>query len=114
MPVPSAVSLLYLSVEVMSTRPGLTFFCTAVQLATEEDEPLPDALLCGAGTSLEEMPGAAAVLWLLSSATVSPAPTLAASTATGTKTTKRPPCPRRGGGGPGTPHPGAPKPPSSP
>ena len=48
------------------------------------DEPLPGALLCGAGTSLAEVPGAAAVLCPLSSATVSPAPTLAASAATAT------------------------------
>jgi hypothetical protein len=40
-------------------------------------------LFCGAGTSLEEMPEAAVLLWL-SSATVTPAPTLAASAATTT------------------------------
>ena len=50
------------------------------QLVLPED-PLPAALLRGAGTLLEEMPEAAELFWL-SRATVSPAPMLAASAAT--------------------------------
>jgi hypothetical protein len=82
-PVPSAVSLWYFSVDLMSTRPGSTFLCTAATFSGEAEDPLPAALLRGAGTSLEEMPEAAELLWL-SSATVTPAPMLAASTATTT------------------------------
>jgi hypothetical protein len=54
-PVPSAVSPRYLSVEVMSTRPGSTFLSTAAWFSVADD-PLPAALLCGAGTSLDEVP----------------------------------------------------------
>jgi hypothetical protein len=65
----------------MSTRPGSTFFCTPATFNGDVEDPLPAALLRGAGTSLEEMPEAAELFWL-SSATVSPAPILAASAAT--------------------------------
>ncbi len=82
-PVPSAVSLLYLSVEMMSTRPGSTFFCTATGLSGAAEDPLPEALLCGPGTSREEIPADGAPPWLLS-ATVTPAPMLAARAATAT------------------------------
>jgi hypothetical protein len=80
-PVPSAVSPRYLSVAVMSTRPGLTFRATATG-SSVADDPLPAALLCGAGTSLDAA-GDVLLPWL-SSATVSPAPMLAASAATAT------------------------------
>ena len=50
---PSAVSLAYLSVEVMSTRPGTTFRSTAAWFSAD---PLRAALSCGDGMSLEEMP----------------------------------------------------------
>jgi hypothetical protein len=81
-PVPSAVSPRYLSVEVMSTRPGLTFLSTLSTAAglSAADDPLPDALLCGVGTSLE-VPADDPPPWL-SSAIVTPAPMLAASAAT--------------------------------
>ena len=79
-PVPSAVSLSYFSVEVMSTRPGLTFFSTAAALSGADD-PLPAALLFGPGTSPEEIPADGAGLWWFS-ATVTPAPMPAASAAT--------------------------------
>ena len=79
-PVPSAVSLLYLSVEVMSTRPGSTFFATATRLSGAEEDPLPAALLCGPGTLFEEIPADGAVPWWFS-ATVTPAPMPAASPA---------------------------------
>ena len=82
-PVPSAVSLLYLSVEVMSTRPGFTLsatFAAAAPVSGAED-PLPAALLRGAGTSFEEIPADGAEPWW-SSATVAPAPMPAASAAT--------------------------------
>ena len=82
-PVPSAVSLLYLSVAVMSTRPGSTFFATAAGLSGAEEDPLPAALPCGPGTSLEEIPAAGAAPWL-PTATVIPAPMLAATTAMAT------------------------------
>jgi hypothetical protein len=52
----------------------------AAALNVDED-PLPEALFCGAGTSLEEMPEAGVLFWW-SSATVTPAPMLAASAAT--------------------------------
>jgi hypothetical protein len=55
----------------------------ATELNVDDEDPLPDALFCGTGTSLEEMLEAAALFWL-SSATVTPAPTLAASAATTT------------------------------
>ena len=80
-PVPSAVSPLYLSVEVMSTRPGSTLFATADRLSVAEEDPLPAALLPGPGTSWEENPGAGEALWRLT-ATVTPAPMPAASAAT--------------------------------
>ena len=84
-PVPSAVSPLYLSVEVMSTRPGFTFFTTAARLSGAAEDPLPAALLSGPGTWFREMEGdgaeGAAELWW-STATVAPAPMLAASAAT--------------------------------
>ena len=78
-PVPSAVSLLYLSVEVMSTRPGSTFFATATRLSGAEENPLPAALLCGPGTLFEMAADGAVPCWL--SATVTPAPMPAASPA---------------------------------
>src|SRR6266403_1930903 len=59
-PVPSAVSLLYLMFDMMSTRPGITFFRTAPGLSGDAEAPLPDALSCGPGTSLEETPAAGA------------------------------------------------------
>ena len=61
-PVPSAVSLLYLRFDMMSTRPGSTFFCTVFGLSGPAEAPLPDALSCGPGTSLEEIPAAGAAL----------------------------------------------------
>ena len=82
-PVPSAVSPLYLSVEMMSTRPGSTFFRTAAGLSGAEEDPLPDALSCGPGTSPEEIPADGAAPWW-PNATVAPAPMLAASAATAT------------------------------
>ncbi len=82
-PVPSAVSLLYLSVAMMSTRPGSTFFCTFAGLSGAEEDPLPEALLCGPGTSPEEIPADWAAPWW-PTATVTPAPMLAASAATAT------------------------------
>src|ERR1700722_5032553 len=87
-PVPSAVSLAYVRVEVMSTRPGLTLRSTAAWFSPG---PLPDCSLCGDGTPLDEMaadglgPGP-------SNATVSPAPIPAASAATVRYTSE---CPRR-------------------
>src|SRR5260370_4729585 len=81
MPVPSAVSLSYLSVEEMSTRPGSTRFSTSGRLSTADDAPLPDALLCGPGASLEATGAADPLLWL-SRATLTPAPMLAARAAT--------------------------------
>ena len=55
-PVPSAVSLWYLSAAVMSTRPGSTFRLTA---AWSSAAPLPAAPLpaesCGDGTSRAEL-----------------------------------------------------------
>ena len=83
-PVPSAVSLLYLSVEMMSTRPGLTFaatFAAAARLSGADEDPLPAALSCGPGTSFEEIPADGAAPWW-PSATVTPAPMPAASAAT--------------------------------
>ena len=80
-PVPSAVSLLYVSVEVMSTRPGFTLFATATRLSGADEDPLPAALSCGPGTSFEEIPADGAALWWFS-ATVTPAPMPAASAAT--------------------------------
>src|SRR5690349_25047088 len=50
-PVPSAVSPLYLSDATISTRPGLTFFATLSGLSGADREPLPDALSRGPGTS---------------------------------------------------------------
>ena len=61
-PVPSAVSPLNLRVDMMSTRPGFTFFRTASGLSGAAEAPLPDALSCGPGTSLEETPAAGAGL----------------------------------------------------
>ena len=61
-PVPSAVSPLYLRFDMMSTRPGSTFFRTASGLSGAAEAPLPDALSCGPGTSLEETPAAGAAL----------------------------------------------------
>src|ERR1700683_4226746 len=78
-PVPLADSLSYRSVEVMSTRPGSTFFLTAAWLSGADD-PLPDALLCGPGISPAETVGDDGLLWL-STATVPPAPMLAAAPA---------------------------------
>jgi hypothetical protein len=52
-PVPSAVSLAYVSVEVMSTRPGTTFRSTAAWFSAV---PLGAALSCRDGMSLEEVP----------------------------------------------------------
>src|SRR6202012_2946338 len=49
MPVPSAVSLSYVSVAVMSTRPGATFACTAARLSGADAVLLPAALLCAPG-----------------------------------------------------------------
>ena len=82
-PVPSAVSPLNLRFDMMSTRPGSTFFRTAATLSGAAEAPLPDALSCGPGTSLEETPApaAGAGLWP-PNATVAPAPTPAASAAT--------------------------------
>ncbi len=66
-PVPSAVSPLYLSVAVMSTRPGSTFFATACGLSGADEAPLPDALSCGAGTTPgfppAETPAAGVASW---------------------------------------------------
>ena len=42
----------------MSTRPGSTLFRTVAGLSGAEEDPLPDALSCGPGTSLEETPAA--------------------------------------------------------
>ena len=75
---PSAVSLAYVSVEVISTRPGKTFRSTAAWFSAD---PLRAALSCGDGMPLEEMPVDGPVPWR-SKATVSPAPTPAASAAT--------------------------------
>jgi hypothetical protein len=65
----------------MSTRPAFTFLSTAARLSGAEADPLPAALLCGTGTSREEVPaddpGSRAP-----NATVTPAPMLAASAAT--------------------------------
>src|SRR5690349_15198049 len=55
-PVPSAVSPLYLSDATISTRPGSTFFATVSRLRGADLEPLPDALSCGPGTTPEEAP----------------------------------------------------------
>ena len=82
-PVPSAVSPLNLRFDMMSTRPGSTFFRTASGLSGAAEAPLPDALSCGPGTSPEETPAAGGVLWP-PNATVAPAPTPAASAATAT------------------------------
>ena len=82
-PVPSAVSPLNLRFDMMSTRPGITFFRTAAGLSGAAEAPLPDALSCGPGTSLEETPAAGVVLWP-PNATVAPAPMPAASAATAT------------------------------
>ena len=67
----------------MSTRPGSTLFRTVCGLSGAEEAPLPDALSCGPGTSLEETPA----VWAARcspNATVAPAPMLAASAATAT------------------------------
>src|SRR5260370_10577810 len=111
-PVPSAVSFLYFSVETMSTRPGSTFFTTAAGTSGADEDPLPAALLCGAGTSLEEIPAAGAGPWL-STATGTPAPMPAPSAATPRETRKRPPRlpPPAGGSGGAQPPPGPPLPP---
>ena len=55
-PVPSAVSPLYLSDATISTRPGSTFLATVSGLSGADREPLPAALSCGPGTSPEEAP----------------------------------------------------------
>jgi hypothetical protein len=68
----------------MSTRPGSTFFSTlftAARLRGVEEGPLPAALLRGPGTSLEDIPADGPGPWL-PTATVTPAPMLAASAAT--------------------------------
>ena len=78
-PVPSAVSLEYVRVEVMSTRPGLTFRSTAAGFRPEAT-PLSAALSCGEGMSPEETPADELGPWP-SKATVSPAPRPAASAA---------------------------------
>ena len=67
----------------MSTRPGSTFFCTAAGSSGANEDPLPEALSCGPGISREEIPADGAAPWWLS-ATVAPAPMLAASAATAT------------------------------
>ncbi len=89
-PVPSAVSLAYASVEVMSTRPGLTFRTTAAWFSADPD-PLPAWSSCGDGMSLEETP-AVGLDPEPANATVSPAPIPAASAATVRYTSR---CPRR-------------------
>ena len=88
-PVPSAVSPLYLSVAVMSTRPGSTFFATIDGSSGAAEAPLPDALSCGPGTPPPaeppaETPAAGVAPGWRFSATVAPAPMLAASAATRT------------------------------
>jgi hypothetical protein len=92
-PVPSAVSLAYVSVEVMSTRPGLTFRST---VAWFSPGPLLAWLSCGDGTSLEEAP-AVALDPEPENPTVSPAPITAATAATVRYTSR---CLRRRGAGP--------------
>ena len=82
-PVPSAVSPLYLRFDMMSTRPGSTFLRTVSGLSGAAEAPLPEALSCGPGTSLEETPAAGAARWP-PNATVTPAPMLAANAATAT------------------------------
>ena len=82
-PVPSAVSPLNVRFDAMSTRPGSTFFCTVLGLSGAAEAPLPDALSCGPGTSLEETPAAGAAP-CAPNAMVAPAPMLAASAATAT------------------------------
>jgi hypothetical protein len=77
-PVPSAVSLAYLSWEVMSTRPGTTLRLTAAWFRAA---PVPGASSCGEGTVPEATPAGGVELGL-SKAKVSPAPTTAATTAT--------------------------------
>ena len=72
----------------MSTRPGLTFRSTVPWFSPG---PLPAWLLCGDGTPLEETP-AVGLDPEPANATVSPAPTTAATAATVRYTSR---CPRR-------------------
>src|SRR5579875_1216117 len=98
-PVPSAVSLEYCRVEVMSTTPGSTLFATDWTFSPEL--VLPPELLPGIGMSCEDTPVELPVPLLLS-ATAAPAPAPAASTATATRARKRP-RPRWRGGSPYSP-----------
>jgi hypothetical protein len=90
-PVPSAVSPLYLSDATISTRPGSTFYATVSGLRGADLEPLPDALSCGPGTTPEapeEAPAETPDAWVAAccppTSTVAPAPMPAASAATST------------------------------
>ena len=82
MPVPAAAPSWYLSVELMSTMPGLTLFATDCSLRLVV-LALPAAFRFGEGICCEEteLPGDWE-LWF--SATTAPAPTPAASAATTT------------------------------
>ena len=69
--------------------PGSTFFATADGSSGADEAALPDALSCGPGTlpaeaPPAETPAAGVASWWRFSATVAPAPMLAASAATRT------------------------------